>query len=79
MLVCFKTVFLLTHVETMNSAMESKKLSTNELKDAFSSLKINNSPGYVAISFDVVKKCYGELYDTAKFIFDLSLGKWIYP
>ena len=51
--------------------MESNQLSINELKDAFSTLEINKSAGYVAIGFNVVKKCYGELYDPLKFIFDL--------
>ena len=51
--------------------MESNQLCIDELKDAFSSLEINKSTAYVAIGFNVVKKCYGELYDPLKFIFDL--------
>ena len=68
---CFKTFFLLIYAETTNSAMESNQLCIDELKDAFSSLEINKSTAYVAIGFNVVKKCYGELYDPLKFIFDL--------
>ena len=37
-------------------------LSINELKDAFFSLNVNKSPGYDEISFNVVKKYFGELY-----------------
>ena len=67
-----------TYVETANSTMESNPLSINELKDALFSLKINKTPGYSEISFNVVK-CFGELYDTLKFIFELSLEKGIFP
>ena len=49
------------------------------LKDALFSLKINNSPGYDEIGFNVVKECLGELYDPLKFIFKLSLEKGIFP
>ena len=41
--------------------IEIKQLSMNELKDAFFSLKINKSPGYDDISFNVVKKCFVNL------------------
>ena len=33
--------------------MEFQPLSTNELKDAFFSLKINKSPGHDGVSFNV--------------------------
>ena len=36
--------------------MEKFSLSTNELKEAFLSLKTNKSPGYHDIKFNVVKK-----------------------
>ena len=41
------------------------------MKDAFSSWKINKSSGYNKTSFNVVKKCFGELYDPLEFIFEL--------
>ena len=59
--------------------MESNLLTINELKYAFFSLKINKSPGYDEISFNVVKKCFGELCDPLKFIFEISLEKVIFP
>ena len=68
-----------TCVENVNSTMESNLLTINELKDAFFSLKINKSPGYDETSFNFVKKCFGELYDHLKFIFELSLEKVIFP
>ena len=40
--------------------MESHPLSINELKDAFFSIKINKSPGHDEVSFNVIKKCFGE-------------------
>ena len=35
--------------------MESQQLSINELKDAFSSLKINKNSGHDGVSFNVIK------------------------
>ena len=37
-------------------------ISVNELKDIFFSLKLNKSPGYDDIRFNVAKKCFGVLY-----------------
>ena len=42
-------------------------------------LKINKSPGYDETSFNVVKKCLGQLYDPIKFIFDLLLYEGMLP
>ena len=55
-----------TYVKTVNSTMESNPLSTNELKNAFFSLKINKSPGFDEICCNVVKKCFAEIYDPIK-------------
>ena len=38
----------------------------NELKDALFSLKINESPGYDDVSFNVVKRCFGSLCEPLK-------------
>ena len=51
----------------------------NELKDAFFSLKINKSPGYDDISFNVIKKCFGVLYKPLLHIFNLSIQTGIFP
>ena len=61
----------------MNSTIESNPLPINELKDAFFSLKINMSPDKDEISFNVVKKCFGEIYDHLKVTFELLLEKEI--
>ena len=44
----------------VNTSMESQPL-LNELKDAFFLLKINKSPDHDGVSFNVMKKCFGEL------------------
>ena len=46
------------YINKPDSIMETKQLSINELKDAFFSLKINKSPGYGDISFNVLEKCF---------------------
>ena len=59
--------------------MESHPLSINELKDAFFSIKINKSPGHDEVSFNVIKKCFGELCEPLKYLFNLSIVKGIFP
>ena len=53
-------------------------ISVNELKDALFSLKINKSPGYDNISFNVIKKCFGVLYKPLLHIFNLSIQTGIF-
>ena len=45
-----------SYINKPDSIMEAKQLSMNEFKDPFFSLKINKSPGYDDISFNVLKK-----------------------
>ena len=59
--------------------MEKILLSINELKEAFFSLKINKSPGYDDINFNVVKRCFGEINELLKHLFNLSLENEIFP
>ena len=68
-----------SYITKPNTSMESQPLSFNELKDAFFSLKINKSPGRHGVSFNVTKKCFGELYEPLKYLFDLSIVKGIFP
>ena len=63
----------------VNTSMESQSLSIKELKDAFFSLKINKSPGHDGVSFNVIKKCFGELCELLKYFFNLSIVKGIFP
>ena len=57
-----------SYMKKLNSEMENKCLSINELKDTFSSLKINESTGHDDISYNVVSKCFGELCTPLKHI-----------
>ena len=50
-----------SYINKLDSIMETKRLVMNELKDDFFSLKISKSPGYVGISFNVLKKCFSSL------------------
>ena len=59
--------------------MERNSLSLNELKEAFFSLKTNKRPGYDDINFNAVKKCFGEIHEPLKYLFNLSLEHWIFP
>ena len=68
-----------SYMKKVNSEMENKPLSINELKDAFFSLKINKSTGHDDISYNVVSKCFGELCTPLKHIFDLSFENGIFP
>ena len=45
----------------------------------FSSLKISKSTGHDDISYNVVSKCFGEIYTPLKHIFDLSFENGIFP
>ena len=68
-----------SYITKANTSMESQSLSINELKDAFFSLKINKSPGHDGVSFNVIKKCFGELCEPLKYLFNLSIVKGIFP
>ena len=59
--------------------METKRLSMNELKDAFFFLKVTKSTGYDDISFNVLKKCFSNLCEPLKYLFNLSIQKGIFP
>ena len=45
----------------------------------FFSLKINKSPGYDDISFNVLKKCFSGLCEPLKYLFNLPIEKGIFP
>ena len=63
----------------VNTSMESQPLSINELKDVFFSLNINKSAGHEVVSFNVMKKCFDELCEPLKYLFDLSIVKGVFP
>ena len=45
----------------------------------FFSHKLNKSPGYEEISFNVVKKYFSGLYESLKHIFNLSIETRVFP
>ena len=59
--------------------MKKNSLSINELKEPFFSLKTNKSPVYDEINFNVVEKCFGEIIESLKRLFNLSLENGIFP
>ena len=59
--------------------MESQPPSINELKDAFFSLNIYESPGYDGVSFNLIKVCFDELCEPLKYLFNPSVVKGIFP
>ena len=59
--------------------MNEKPLSVNKVKEAFFSLTMNKSAGFDEISLNVVKKCFGELINPLKDIFELSLSRVFSP
>ena len=67
------------YITKVNTSMESQPLSINELKNSFFSFKINKSPGHDGVSFSVIKKCFGELCQPLKYLFNLSIVKGICP
>ena len=58
--------------------MPTDSLTINKVKEAFFSLKINKSPGYDEISFNVVKNCFSELNMPLKYLIDMSLESGIF-
>ena len=67
------------YLEACNRTQPEKELAVNELKDAFFSLKLNKSPGYNEVSFNVVKKCFGSLHKPLLHIFNASLENGTFP
>ena len=59
--------------------MQHKSVLINELIDAFFSLKLNKSPGYDEISFNVVKKCFSKLCKPLKYVLNLSIETGVFP
>ena len=45
----------------------------------FSHLKQKKRPTHHGINFNVIKKCFGELCEPLKYLFNLSIVKGIFP
>ena len=57
---------------------QHKSVSINDLKDAFFSLKLNKTPEYDAISFNIINKCFSDLCEPLKYIFNLSIQTLVF-
>ena len=68
-----------TYTNRVNSVMENKPLTVNELKEAFHSLETNKSADYDDISYNVVKNCLGEFRDPLLHTSNLSSSSRIFP
>ena len=61
------------YLEAYNITQPEKDMTVNALKDTFFYLKLNKSPGYDAVSFNVIRKCFGSLHKPLLHIFYVSL------
>ena len=59
--------------------MTKDYLRINRIKEPFSHTKINKSPGYGEISFNVFKNCFSELNIPLKYLSEMSLESGIFP
>ena len=62
-----------------SATIQHKSVSINELRDAFFSIKLNKSPGYDEISFNVVKRCFSKLCEPPRYVFYLSIETEVFP
>ena len=62
-----------------SAKMQHKPVSINELRDVFFSLKLKKSPGYHEVSVNVAKKCFSELCEPLKYVFNLSIETGMFP
>ena len=67
------------YLKIFNANQPEHNLTVNELKDAFFFLKINKSPGFDEISFNVIETCFGTLHKPLLHIFNQSLQSRIFP
>ena len=56
---CFKS-----YIEKTPHFLQHTELTLKEFESAFSSLKIDKSPGYDDISSNIIHKCYEEIKQT---------------
>ena len=58
--------------------MQHKSVSINDLRDVLSLLNLTKVQGNNGISFNVFKKCFSELYEPLKRIFNLSIETGVF-
>ena len=67
------------YLNYVNTSIESSEITAQELKNSFSSLKINKSSGYDDISSNVIKNIYEGIEGPLMHIFNLSIKDGIFP
>ena len=66
-------------MEAYNITQPEKDLTVNKLKDTYFSLKLNKSPGYDEVSFNVIMKCFRSLHKPLLYTFNASLQNGTFP
>ena len=67
------------YFKTLRTKEPERNLITKELKNTLFSLKINKSPDYNEINFNVIKKCFVFLHKPILHILNQSLPNKIFP
>ena len=62
-----------------NIFQPENSLKINDLKDVFYSLKTNKTPGYDAISSNIIKQCFSTLNRPSHHIYNISLQTGVFP
>ena len=65
--------------EACNMTLPEKDLTVNKPKGAFFSLKLNKSPGYDEVSFNVIKKFFGSFHKPLLHIFNALVQNESFP
>ena len=68
-----------TYLVKTSTSMQHKSVSINESRDTYFSLKLSKSPGYDEINSNVVKKCFSQLCEPLKHVFNLSIETRVFP
>ena len=64
-----------SYIPKSNTIMLTGKITANELKTVFFSIKTNNCPGHDKINFNVIRSCFGKLCEPLQYLFTLSIEK----
>ena len=67
------------YIKKVDTTMPTDSLTIKEVKQAFFSLKTNESPGFDEINFNVIKNSFNELNMPLKYLFEMFLESGIFP
>ena len=62
-----------------SAKIQYQSILIDELRNAIFSVKLNKSPWYDQISFNIIKKCFSELCEPLKHVFNLSIETGVFP